>query len=401
MTGRHPLCWQDSGMDELPNAADVAERLRTTVLRGFGPDNEEIPWGGQAARITISIEDCPLPSVLRLTLSLIDLEVHGPAEKVAWWVLFAFDGHRFELAHQKFGLRLLLMSEGLEVEQATRVLRKAQKKLLSALRVVEQAINAASKGILDSGDATVRNQHSRLEAAYDYFRERATNPAHVEDIRTSYDSSYVPGMQVLSFRSGRAVMERNATHDMVAAVTAYVSRLEHDLVLALPFVGFDASEERLTEFIGSRWGLKYERVLGRSGDAKTYLNRLAAVVERWRNPYAHGGFEKGHNSTVFVHVPGAGALPIGLTAMRSRPYFSLSTATTPNIEDVFALFDEFDGWFSSAHPHASRWIESGLDVRFDASFCAKLQSVADDDDAFHTFLDYTDYQQERHDNMDY
>ena len=38
-------------------------------------------------------------------------------------------------------------------------------------------------------------------------------------------------------------MELNAFHDLVAAITAYLSLLEHDLVLALAFSGFDPSTE--------------------------------------------------------------------------------------------------------------------------------------------------------------
>lgn len=196
-------------------------------------------------------------------------------------------------------------------------------------------------------------------------------------------------------------MELNATHDMVAAATAYLSRLEHDLVLALPFVGFDANEEHLSIFIGSRWGLKFERVLGRSGDAKAYLNRLVAVVERWRNPYAHGGFEKGHGSTVYVHVPGAGVLPIGLSAIHAKPFFSLDNASEIAGKGVFSLFDEVDAWLATVLRNATKWIETGLAVRFDVAFCNMLQSLADDEDGFDSFLDYMEYQQATIDNMDY
>lgn len=391
-------------MDALPDAAAVAERLRTTALRGFGPDTEVesgIPWGREMNRITIPWSDCPVPSVLKLGLALIDLDVRGPGEKVAWWVNFAYDGHRFELAHQKFGLRLRLLDDDVASDRVDALLQKVQNKLLSSMRIVERAIDGASKSLLNDGDATVINQHRRLQKAYEYFRERATVPTEVEDVHTTRGEIGGAGGFFSSFVSGRAVMELNSTHDMVAAVTAYLSRLEHDLVLALPFAGFDASNEHLSNFIGSRWGLKFERVLGRAGDAQAYLNRLVAVVERWRNPYAHGGFEKGHGSTVYVHVPGAGALPIGLGGIRGKPYFSLDNASEIAMAEVFALFDQLDEWLATVLPHATKWIESGLPVRFDAAFCSMLQSLADDDDGFDSFLGYMEYQQATIDNMDY
>lgn len=400
---RPDRAWENLRMEELPDAAEMATRLRTTALRGFGPDPDTaygIPWGRENTRITIPWSDCPHPEVLKLGLSLIDLEVCGPGEKVAWWVPFAYDGHRFELAHQKFGLRLRLMNNGLAPERVEKLLQTVRKKLIASMRIVEKGIDRASKTMLDAGDATVINQHSRLQKTYEYFRERATNPAHVDDVTTSGEFGG-PGGFYSTFVSGRAVMDLNATHDMVAAVTAYISRLEHDFVLALPFAGFDASQEHLTDFIGSRWGLKFERVLGRSGEAKTYLNRLVAVVERWRNPYTHGGFEKGHGSTVFVHVPGAGALPIGLSAIRAKPYFSLSNASELAMRDVFTLFDEFDAWLTTTLRHAMKWVDSGLAVRFDDDFCTILRSVADNDERFDSYLGYMEYQQDTIDNMDY
>jgi hypothetical protein len=56
------------------------------------------------------------------------------------------------------------------------------------------------------------------------------------------------------FKSGKSRMQMNAFHDMIAAISAYISLLEHDLVLALAFSGFDPAKDDLTSMIGSRWG---------------------------------------------------------------------------------------------------------------------------------------------------
>ena len=110
-----------------------------------------------------------------------------------------------------------------------------------------------------------------------------------------------------TFNNGKARMQLNSFHDMIAAISAYVSLLEHDLVLALAFSDFDPSKEDLTVMIGSRWGEKWGRILGKEGEAGRYWQRLFDVVERWRNPYSHGGFEKGHGATIFLHTPGVNA----------------------------------------------------------------------------------------------
>src|SRR5699024_3566802 len=94
------------------------------------------------------------------------------------------------------------------------------------------------------------------------FRERATNPATVEDVSESGVSE--GGGTWSSFLLGKDVMARNASHDLVAATSAFLSSLEHDLVLALPFLDFDPTTDNLTKIIGDRWGDKWRRVIGHS-----------------------------------------------------------------------------------------------------------------------------------------
>jgi len=390
-------------MDELPNATELGHRLRTTMLRDFErlvrSDFEE-SWGG-VTRIDIGRDECPIPAVMGFALRLAGLDCFGPAEKVAWWVPFVREGVRYEVAHQKFGLRLRIAGDGLSEAEIDSRLMLTKKKLISATKVVEKGINNSTDELVNSGDATVVNQHVRLQRAYDYFRDRAVNPTVVEDEHTKIEAGGELGLSGWTFRSGAAVMQLNSTHDVVAAMTAFLSRLEHDLVLALPFAGFDPASEHLLEFIGQRWGLKYERVLGKTGQAKDYLDKLIDVIERGRNTYTHGGFEKGNETTVYAHVPNVGALPIGLSSMRGRSFLSLPNATDVTIRDVFALFDEFDEWFATAVPQASTWIQSGLDVRFDAAFRSLVHSLADEPDNFQHYIDYTMYQEDQAVNMDF
>lgn len=122
-----------------------------------------------------------------------------------------------------------------------------------------------------------------------------------------------------------------------------MSLLEHHLVLALAFCDFDPGADNLTDVIGSRWGEKWYRILGKKEGEGLYRQRLLDVVERWRNPYSHGGFEKGHGATIWLHTPGVNAaLPVGLTKVRDSPLFSFAPGGESTIAEVFALFDEID-----------------------------------------------------------
>lgn len=335
---------------------------------------------------------------MALACSLAGLRLSGPGEKVAWWTTFVLDDARYELAHQKFGLRLRLASDGFDPADVELRMRTTIKRLVSATKIVEKEVGKRSQTLIDQGDATVINQHVRLHRVYEYFRDRAVNPEIVEDLNEKSETTF--GTSWL-FRSGRAKMELNSSHDMAAAVTAYLSRFEHDLVLTLPFAGFDPASDHLTRFIRMRWGLKFDRIFGKDEQARALLERLIQVVEAWRNPYAHGGFEKGHGSTIYVHVPVAGALPVGLSAARARPSLALGITHSIPPAEVFALFDEIDKWFAAAWPQAFAWIDSGLAVRFDSEFLDELELCRADQERFESFLSDSEYRQDQVDNMDF
>lgn len=149
------------------------------------------------------------------------------------------------------------------------------------------------------------------------------------------------------------------------------------------------------------WGEKFDRVLGNEGDASRYRQRLIQVVERWRNPYSHGGFEKGHGATIYLHTPGVNAaVPVGLTNVRDSPLFSFIPATETHITEVFELFDAIDPWLTSELSEAMQWIESGLNVRFNGIF-RSLLAQAREEENFAGFLDFFEYWQTTIDNMDY
>lgn len=374
--------------------------MSSTSLRDFSPPKalEERYYDLPSYRATLAPQEAPIPVLLRHALTLIGIRHDGPGEKVAWWVSFAYKGYHCELAHQKFGLRLRIWGN-LTEDQADELLTKIRKKLGSAVKTVEGLLAATASDTLNTGDVTVVNQHRQLRQAYDYFRERATNPDMVHDITESGTNEFGSWS---TFLLGKNVMAMHAFHDLVAAITAFVSSLEHDFVLALPFLDFDPTTDDLTKIIGDRWGEKWRRVMGHSDSEAVHLReRLIMVVERWRNPYSHGGFEKGHGATIYLHTPGIGALPIGLSGIRDSPLFPFHAASDTDIQGVFALFDEIDAYLGRTIPHAMEWIDSGLDVRFDAVFRAQVLACIESDGALERLIDVYASSADTIANMDY
>ena len=341
--------------------------------------------------------------LFKYALNLIGLKAYGPGEKVAWWVNFTYRGEPASLAYEKFGLRLYLRTEAPE-EEARKTQVKVAKQLRSSMRVVEKVILDAAPELLGNGNATVVNQHRSLRRAYEYFRERALEPTVIEDERSEYGPFEVcRGPEAVYHVQERTIqMQLNAFHDMIAAISAYVSLLEHDLVLALAFSGFDPAKDDLTDVIGSRWGDKFDRLLGKEGRRGPATGGgFTDVVERWRNPYSHGGFEKGQygSDDLSAHAGCDGAVPVGLTRVRAAPC-SIIPAEETDITEVFALFDEIKAFLATQLPEAMQWIDSGLDVRFDENFRME-QAQARQEDDFEGFLHYHEYQQNMIDNMDY
>jgi hypothetical protein len=377
----------------------AGERLAETALRDFAPSDGEKSGGLPGYRVTLTPDEAPVPVLLRHALTLIGCPHGGPGEKVAWWVSFSYKGHACELAHEKFGVRIRIWGD-LTEKQAAELMAEMRKKLVSAVSTVETLLAETAGDTLNAGDVTVVNQHFHLRRAYDYFRERAINPALIEDVSES--GATESGMTWSSFVLGKNVMAVHAFHDLVAAISAFVSSLEHDLVLALPFLDFDPKSDDLTKIIGDRWGEKWRRVIGHTDpEAVRLRERLVEVVERWRNPYSHGGFEKGHGATLYLHTPGLGALPVALSGIRESPMFSFHRASETDIAGVFALFDEIDAYLVKFMPRAMEWIASGLDVRFDSDFMAMVVECIKSENSLQPMIEAFSYREDMIANMDY
>jgi hypothetical protein len=384
-------------MHAFVGADAAAARLRTTALRNFAVVAHGTNYPGEYFQLKVPWKDAPVPALLRLALELIGVEPSGPAEKVAWSAQFEFNGESCTIAHAKFGVRMSIKSERPEGE-AVETLRVALQKLTAAVPTVERMILESAPETLARGDVTISNQHRMLRRGYEYFRQRCESPAFVADVDEEGVTSQ--GGKWYSHTSGANQMSLNAFHDLVAATSAYVSFLEHVMVLALPFCGYEPKRDDLSAIIGDRWGLKWSHLFADDDAGSRLRQRLTEVLETWRHPYSHGGFEKGNTATLFLHTPGVGALPIGMSRVRDSPQFSLFPAAEEHIEDVFALFDEIDEWLEQTIPFAMEWIRSGLPVRFDEDFRDSYKAAVEAG-GFADFLNGHGYRHDNYQNMDF
>lgn len=89
----------------------------------------------------------------------------------------------------------------------------------------------------------------------------------------------------------------------MAMIDAYFSRLEHFLVLALPFVGYKRDSDDLSQFIGSLWSDKFRRIFEiKNKEVQQHYDVLVGIKEKYRNTFAHGGFEKMVSRSIFTLI---------------------------------------------------------------------------------------------------
>lgn len=106
-------------------------------------------------------------------------------------------------------------------------------------------------------------------------------------------------------------------------------------------------------------------------------------------------------ATIYLHTPGLGVLPVGLSGIRDSPLFSLHAASETDIAGTFALFDEIDAYLAKSIPPAMEWIESGFEVRFDAEFMAQVVDCIQREGALERLIDSHAYREDMIANMDF
>lgn len=368
-------------------------------LREFSQVSDNAPdltWEQGVDRISVDRDLFPVPYLILFVLNgLCKFPLGYRGEKTHWIVPFTFKGMDCAISHEKYGVRLYVgKASGQTISKGA---------LLGTLR---KAVEAAEKHILSkvaqeqikSGNITIANQFQRLGNQYRYFRERAISTYSPSEPKETDDS--IDGIAKSLNRHFRAAAE--SAYNALAMIDAYFSRLEHFLVLALPFSSFDRNTDDLTEFVGNIWSEKIKRVLNvKEQPAHGYYDRLVAVKEKYRNTFAHGGFEK-KGASFYFHLPHFGAIPASMSGHKHSVHFNLFPIEEQNFNEVCTLFDQVDNWLKdSGLPSAWKYAESGLDLRFDEGYLEEMLSAANEPARFDEWLDHESYMADMYSNADY
>jgi hypothetical protein len=380
------------------------------ALEGFSPGaGRSLAYSRGAievARAELDHTRFPSPVVLEVVLRLGGFQNLGRADKLAWEYSFRFEGVTCSVANQKWGLRLYWERLEADPPDSSRFAERLTQRLVAAQRLLEDhVLQPLAQQQIGLGNVTIRNQYHSLNGAYLYFRDLAetrlasgakAQPPLLEPTDDPQDSIRA----AFEYMAGERQREAEGWWNTHAMVTAYFSQLEHVLVGLLPWASFHAERESISEFIASRWALKFSRIFdpGQDPAAMRHLNQLQHVAETWRNTYGHGGFDKSGN-TLYFHLPNVGAVPATLSKISRSPHFKFLPADEDDLKTITARFDEFDHWVAEGVLHRGyKWVIYGLDYRFDEEFRKEVELAGEDFDEF--LADYANHV-DRATNMDW
>lgn len=359
--------------------ADPRETLRQ-ILREFEAPTEPFDEWEETPRIR-KLETDRFPVINLLHYGLVSLSNYphaGPQEKIEWTVFALFRGKPFALQSAKFGPRIrfhdtITRSEEVEILA----------KLAAVCTAAERCLEPVVADQIDKANFSIPNQFGYLSHAYKQLRKLATS----------------------AYRKGLFAGENKGSIYAGAMLDAYFSRLEHFLVLCLPFVGYRCDGGALQAFIRARWSRKFKEVFDCAHDknAMKVFEKLNDVKEQVRNVLSHGAMQKDHGS-LWVHVPGMSPIPAHMNGVRKKlriAYF-LPPIMASDFRALCKTLDESDTFVRSGKARfAWDWVDAGLQVRYDAAAVAEIEAATHSPKVYESLINKKVWQLERDMNMDY
>lgn len=379
--------------------------LRTTVLRDFSaPSASEssLLYSDKSSQFNVDRTTIPVPELIQfVSVVILKLSIYGPGEKLRWEIPFYYKNFSCAFALKKFGLRLYIRHDTAEQSDLNKISNEIINKIQKAiLRVEKTLLTPFADQQIKNGHVTIANHYHTFKNRYFYFREKAEKISKQEKRAShlkSRDMKAIVKSMNDSFRRKNELF-----YNTIAMLDAYFSYLEHFFILSKPLIQGNA---QLVEFISLFWSDKYKRLfdIQSNSTAKSFYDKLNAIKERFRNFFAHGGFEKG-GASLYIHIPKIGAIPAQFSKVKSSPHFDFFPIQENSLSDMCKEIDDFEKWLRSDESvlrQAIKYVESGLDIPCDKKSLSKIQVAMKSDDTLESLVEYYNHLWEMHTNMDY
>ncbi|PZV18097.1 MAG: hypothetical protein DCF22_02300 [Leptolyngbya sp.] len=353
------------------------------------PNAPDLVWDVESWCIPVESHHFPAPSLVPFVLNKVcGFSFGNPGDKTHWVVPFKYQSVPCAISLEKSGIFLYVSEEQKNYVNPSVIIDKLRKAIKEAERKILAKI---AREQVDTANITVVNQFNHFQSTYAYFRQRAAASYKLGKIKNSTDIRAWENLS-LYFRANS-----EGSCNSLAMIDTFFSRLEHFFVLALAFSSFDREGDRISTFVGSVWSEKWKRVLPlTNGKSQYFYTKLVEVKEKYRNTFAHGGFEK-KGASFYFHLPEIGAIPVSMSGFRDSVHFGLFPIGEDVYQDICGLLDDFDSWLKDeALPIAWQFAESSLNLRFDQEYINQLHAVSDTKEAFKVWLERERYHEDMH-----
>jgi hypothetical protein len=377
---------------ELAKDAKDGEKLRKALIfawKHFGPSVGHFLFNetgliSRSNSLEASKSSLELPPSDMVFLTFVAIAEHshaGKFEKVAWSVAFTYKSIPFAFSLQKFGLKLYHHKDFSPPEGLPKEMLRA---LSRAMKIVAKLCQPVVDEQIRGGNVTIANSFLQLDKMYRYFREQA------EENFAPKPKPAEPKLEGLA-ASLTELWRRSAAgnYNASAMIDAYFSRLEHLLILILPFMNYDRTKHDLVRLMGAVWSDKFKAVFNLSTDAtaRSLYERLVSLRERNRNPVSHGNFQK-YGKSLYFHFP-AGAISCQLSSTVAEQSNSITKLNESKFKELCAFFDEVDAFFETGPAeYGYQYAMSGLDVAFDENSLKGYKGAAQDRESLKDFINY-------------
>jgi hypothetical protein len=359
------------------------QAVAARMLEEIGPPVDRLgvtEWEGRR----FELAEFPLPSLVRFALSnLLHLTCAGRGEKVAWSLDAAYRGVPFQLAERKSGFQIVV-PKGTPDE----VLSQLVKLLAKAASLAARSLRHVAEEQVSAGKVIIPSQIPFFEGSYQYFRVEATRRfiESATDVRALFDPNV-----------------REGGYLSAAMLNAYFSRLEHLLLLVLPFANFESGGDAIRNYAQKTWQDKLATVIDLSKDqiAKKFRDTLGAVAKNFRNPVSHGGYDK--KDTMFqFYVPGIGYFPAHLNTGQITVERFVTPITKTDFELLCKTLDECDALLEQTTLAAGfQFAKVCAYVSFSTDFRDQCQRAARSQKELELFIDHHHFSVDQQVNMDW
>lgn len=385
---------------------EALRRKLRKKLAGYSPEGAARidPWSLGGRRVG-AIEDLPISALVLFTLHrVLGYPLLDAGDKGRWAVGCMVAGQQVVFRERKSGFEILVVAD------STLDWNRIVRPLKGAIRIVEEEfLKPLAAEQVGKGYVTIVNRFGEFQSRYRYLRE-AANEAFKEGVIRPVQHQPLPdgppphlAERTMAILNQSIQANRKGFFLSTAMVDAYFSFLEHRLILLRAFTGAPLGPGEFDQLAKSNWEGKLASVIKLTSTAtgQQLLTQLKQIKEKVRNPFAHGGMENDGGS-VFVHLPGFGALPANFSRFKDSVRFKHLPIGAEDHAAMAEVFDGLDSLLKSGSlegPH--RFINGGVDPAFDPEAIQEYaEALRGGTEAIEWYVDAWSENWERHANAD-